>query len=366
MGKKLQVELKNNVLHFGNFYIALIRTFRVPDTSKTYKLPKGTQYLPLHRVDDFDNVPDSWKKHGGVFTVMNPNDAMYINFGGLSPHAVKVGFGKVNALTGNTWTESVTRTQDYCVAPRPQYWLDGINIGDGVIRQIVATELGARHTIEGQVTGSEDVGGLQFVVYPNKNPNILSERIKVYNDYHGLWEKILKPDPLKPHTITVGDVPHFSYTSNIHTDSLSLNSIDTSSYVTRRTVTNSNEKGLELGIAAGGKIEQKIYPDPYGNSAWDYVNRGRVFVHIASPELYKEITGRNAPIAYTEVDYKAFGVPFVSLNDDFMGDIEPSGTLKKVKSMGQIAMDSGDELDTNISDDKFDSITYYQVRDGEW
>jgi len=25
----------------------------------------------------------------------------------------------------------------------------------------------------------------------------------------------------------------------------------------------------EMGLAAGGKIKQKIYPDPYGISTWD-------------------------------------------------------------------------------------------------
>ena len=49
---------------------------------------------------------------------------------------------------------------------RQQKWLDGINAGDGYVRQFVATRLGEGYTVEGQVTGEETVGGIQLEMCP--------------------------------------------------------------------------------------------------------------------------------------------------------------------------------------------------------
>ena len=58
--------------------------------------------------------------------------------------------GKVDALTGKRWSERLTkRPQNYLVCP-DQPWLDGINAGEGFIRQFVAMPLGMGYTIEGQ------------------------------------------------------------------------------------------------------------------------------------------------------------------------------------------------------------------------
>jgi hypothetical protein len=48
----------------------------------------------------------------------------------------------------------------------PQKHLDGIAIGNGVVRQFVATPIGSGYSIESQITGKEDVGGLQIEVAP--------------------------------------------------------------------------------------------------------------------------------------------------------------------------------------------------------
>ena len=46
-----------------------------------------------------------------------------------------------------------------------QPWLDGFAIERGKIRQFVAMPLGMGYTVEAQVTGKEDVGGIQIIVY---------------------------------------------------------------------------------------------------------------------------------------------------------------------------------------------------------
>ena len=61
----------------------------------------------------------------------------------------------------------MAESQDYVVCP-DQPWLDGINAGDGYIRQFVAMPLGMGYTVEGQVTGEEKFGGMQIEVFEAK------------------------------------------------------------------------------------------------------------------------------------------------------------------------------------------------------
>ena len=49
-----------------------------------------------------------------------------------------------------------------------QPWLDGYCVEKGVIRQFVAMPLGEGYTVEEQLTGAAQHGGLQIVAYPMK------------------------------------------------------------------------------------------------------------------------------------------------------------------------------------------------------
>jgi len=42
--------------------VSFQRTLRIPDDGKDYPLPPGLGRFPVHQVDDFDGVPDQWKK----------------------------------------------------------------------------------------------------------------------------------------------------------------------------------------------------------------------------------------------------------------------------------------------------------------
>ena len=77
-----------------------------------------------------------------------------------NPVPVKVGVGRVNAITGGPWDVALpAQEQDYLVCP-PQLWLDGIKSGSGHIRQFVAAPLGHGVTVEAQMTGADTFGGL--------------------------------------------------------------------------------------------------------------------------------------------------------------------------------------------------------------
>jgi len=156
------IELRDNELRirFPNVHdearmsIHFQRTLRIPDDGKDYPLPAGLGHFPLRHVDDFaSKVPERWIEHGGVMLPMYQSEALWINFSGSYPFAVKIAAGKIDAVTGKTWSNSLHRhPQDYVAIPE-QPWLDGYCVEKGVIRQFVAMPLGSGYSAEEQLTG---------------------------------------------------------------------------------------------------------------------------------------------------------------------------------------------------------------------
>ena len=92
---------------------------------------------------------------------MYRHEAMWLLFTGASWHpvAVRVDVGGVCVLTGEVGAEVLSsRSQNYMVVPE-QPWLDGIEAGEGIIRQFVASPLGDGETVEARVTRRESRGG---------------------------------------------------------------------------------------------------------------------------------------------------------------------------------------------------------------
>ena len=156
------------------------RTLRIPDDGQDYPLPPGLGPFPVCEVEDYqERVPESWAEHGGVFIPMYQREALWISFRPRfwKPNAVKVAIGKVNAVSGKAWDEGLQPEEnDYLVCP-PQPWLDGINAGEGYIRQFVAMPLGMGYTVEAQLTGEETFGGIQIIVYEPASEYPESEQV---------------------------------------------------------------------------------------------------------------------------------------------------------------------------------------------
>ena len=105
------------------------RTLRIPDDDNTYPLPPGLGHFPMRHVDDFaESVPERWLEHGGTLLPMYQSEAMWLHFstrsyggagfGGSYPFAIKVAAGKINAVTGEPWSDGIGRSpQNYMVAP---------------------------------------------------------------------------------------------------------------------------------------------------------------------------------------------------------------------------------------------------------
>ena len=84
-------------------------------------------------------------------------------------------------------------------------------------------------------------------------------------------------------------------------------------------------------------MKQKIYPDPHGIDTWDQSERTRVFVHIVNSELWREITGEEPPkTPVTAKSYAQAGLPWFGLYDEGAATIDPTETLKQVKSVKEL------------------------------
>jgi hypothetical protein len=92
-----------------------------------------------------------------------------------------------------------------------------------------------------------------------------------------------------------------------------------------------------LGVAAGGQVSQKIYPDPYGIDTWDERVWGELCVYIVPAELWQRLTGEEPPpLAANPRDYAALGYPWFDIDDSHMGDVAPADPFRRIKSIDEL------------------------------
>ncbi|KAK6496968.1 hypothetical protein TWF481_001947 [Arthrobotrys musiformis] len=182
---------RTTILVDGQLQISFRRTVKVPDNQQTSNLPPDLGPFKLTNVNyGSDRLPASIKAKGGLLLPMYEREAMWIKFRSLTSksYAIKVLSGGVNAISGEPEQETIETKkrrkafltkrkpiQDYLVVPG-QPWLDGFATAPGKVHQFVATTLGKGKTIESQITGVEDIGGLQFHITPqtfNEEPQNL-------------------------------------------------------------------------------------------------------------------------------------------------------------------------------------------------
>jgi hypothetical protein len=270
----------------GTVTISFQRTLRIPDDGRAYPLPPGLGEFPLRMVRDYAHrVPAAWAKRGGVLLPMYQREAMWLSFGG-SPHALQVGIGKVCAVSGESWSDNLRADPQNYVVTGTQPWLDGIASGKGTIRQFVAMPLGKGLTVEAQITGKEEHGGIQLQAFAPKPGRI--SRLERRSRSAAAFE-----------------------------DCCALEC----------------ESGA-MGLGAGGTMEQKVYPDPHGIDTWDPSASTRVFVHIVNSEMWQQITGEAPPPSPVSAkSYIDAGLPWFSLYDEGAKTIAPTSKLASVKSI---------------------------------
>ena len=129
-----------------------------------------------------------------------------------------------------------------------------------------------------------------------------------------------------------------------------------------------------MGLGAGGRMKQEIYPDEHGVDTWSLRNTGRVFVHIVNSMMYREITGKEPPTTPISARmYTEYGLPWFDLYDESKGDLVPSKTLQGVKSVKEMDKEKGfqpqqDDGPIEVPDEKIITLKAggQVVHDGEW
>lgn len=293
------IVLENNTLEFlfpevhaaARCAIEFQRTLRIPDDGRDYPLPPGLGRFPLRHLDDHAaRLPLAWRRRGGVMAPMHQAEALWINFTADYPFAVKVATGKICAITGNCWTDHLNRDpQDYVALPE-QPWLDGYCVDEGVVRQFVAMPLGDGYTVEEQLSGAAEHGGLQIAAYPMKR-----ER----------YEALAASGPSV-----------FEAQAMFH------------------------EPGM--GLAPGGRMKQKIYADPHDFDVWDQRRGSRCFATVVNSVQWMAITGEAPPtLPPSARTYADRGLPWF---DYYAGDAEAlagAERFRDVASVARLAKDCG-------------------------
>ena len=295
----------------GPIEITLYRTVRVADGQAASNLPPNLGTMRTYNVKDYkDKCPESWEEDG-VFVALHETEAMWMGFYSTKPVAMLIGAGGINAINGGKLGTKL-ETDNYIVVP-PQPWLDGWKGEDGTVCQFVSTAYkgGEGLTVGEQLIGAESkTGGIGIAVFESKEP--LSAKNKPVET----WGSSAYGSTL---TMSM---------SGICASGLHLNS---SAQTSMRSMARSFD---EMGVGKGGKIKQKIYPDPHGLEVWKDKPVAMSVIYLVNAETAEEITGEKVdkPVISEAYDGKWFGlkdadepdVPgsskFVGLKSAFTGD----------------------------------------------
>jgi hypothetical protein len=317
------------------------RTLRIPDDGKNYPLPPGLGRFPLRHIDDYaPRIPQTWLKRGGVLLPMWQAEALWVNFSSeyipgrpsSYPFAIKVATGRVNAVSGELWKGGLSRNpQDYLVVPG-QPWLDGYCVEKGIIRQFVAMPLGQGFSVEEQVTGQAEFGGIQLEVFPMK-PEVFDRRFPV-----------IRQKGVRSRGAVLED--------------LCL----------------SKAAACEMGLAPGGRMRQEIYEDPFSIHDWDTSHSSRCFIHLVNSTTWRAITGEAPPTTPpTSRDYTHAGFPWFDYYDAELNAVKGSKVLGGLQSVNEKLIEKRQEpLPDNESENVLNvknlrpGLTRHQVREADF
>ena len=267
----------------GGCAVTLHRTLRIPDDGGDYPLPPSLGPFDAYAVERNE------------FTVpMHRAEALWLEFTAphWKPHALKVGIGRTDAISGADFDESTltSRPQDYVVIP-DQPWLDGINCGDGFIRQFVAVPLGEGLTVESQLSDADEQGGLTLSLFaprPGRFPDA--------------------PPPVDQRVVAM-------------------------------------ECAAAVGLGAGGRMRQEIYADDYGSDTWEPRPCATVRIDLVDAVAFEAVTGVKVPAPPVDAEsYTRHGLPWFDLLDPLRGDIPAADRLAGIRSVADLQNERDEPL----------------------
>lgn len=284
--------------------IDLQRTLRLPDDGRTYPLPPGLGRFPIRSVEGLTGrVPEAMLERGGLVVPIYQAEALWLSF--HAPHwrpmAMKVGAGMINAVDASSLDgRLIAGREDYFVIP-DQPWLDGFKTGEDSISQFVAMPLGSCTTVEGQLTGVESIGGLQLLVAGPKRGRFPTQPPQVRGSLRSL---------------SFSDAPM---------------------------VLASAAPMADMGLGAGGRMTQKVYPDPHGADTWSTKRAARIWIHLVPAPMWPALTGESRPpTPVSKAAYDRAGLPWFKLYDDDRSDIPVDPRWAKVKTVHELTRDDPD------------------------
>ena len=340
------VRIDGNTLRLpGGVAVRFVRTLRLPETG-THPLPPGLGEFPVRRVADYpDTVPEAWRARGGVLLPVYLREAMWLSFAGTAePAALQVGVGKVCAVSGEPWSDRLSRKpQNYVVLPR-QPWLDGINSGKGTVRQFVAVPLGLGATVEGQVTGEEVWGGVQLQSFPLSEEELAKwreeERRRAEQAATARNRGYGGTVPMAPMAMAAPPAPSGA--------------------------AGPQRSGAAMGLGVGGSMRQEVYRDDRPLTAWAERPAGRVFVHLVTPPEWRRITGEAPPPSPVDrAAYTRAGLPWFDYYDEDAADLAPTDPLTAVQPVGDWLGDDHEPWQ-EPSPGQVKPLTGKPVEDGNW
>ncbi len=287
--------------------ITFEKAFRAARTGlEASKLSTGAKF-PLKHIDDYaEKIPDALLKRGGVILPMHQSEALAIRFmphkaqaadGSLYkndddkswyPFIVAVGCGLINAVSGGGIKDKLSANpQNYLFIEEPAT-LYGMNDRSGATRQFIASPLGKGITVEEQLTGSAEYGGIQLIISPLKK--------KTFEEHYALQFSYNMPQECGTVRSCVSKA--FSLAERALPRPRKIKSCR--DYYC---------EDLSMGISHGERICSTFNDDIYELADWDRKHYSRCFTHILNSEAWREITGEEPEAtALSEEQYRRHGV----------------------------------------------------------
>jgi len=330
-------------INIGGLEVSFQRTCRVPE-GQINDLPASLGQFPIYKVGDYKkSIPKTWHQDS-FFMPMYPQEAMWISFGRgyhEQPKALIIGAGNINALSGKPFIpeESIDvkldAEQNYLVVP-PQPWIDGWKAKDGKVYQFVAAEMGSGETVEGQITGKEVAGGLQFIIYdPKPGKDLIPKstpREHLVGGSPRYHDDGLFIGSMSLCSLSAEEPRHRGgIVESMMSSVSSMASLDSMDFAGE-----SIEEIQSMGLGRGGEIEQQIHPDTHGFEVWNEKPTAVEMVYLVASKDFQQITGFSPPpTPVTFAEYQRQGLPWFALWDQKLGDTAGSdvfATLNPVQS----------------------------------
>ncbi len=257
---------------FTELTVKFQRTMRIPDGGQTYSLATNLGQLPLRSVDACSKTAlPSWIKKESVVLPLHRSEALWLWFSSRYRFAVKIGVGKLDALTGEPWNSTLHRQpQNYLVVPEP-WWSES----DEVLWHYLALPLGVGDSaIRLQVTpmSAESYYDNEFLI---RTPRSIHEFFSSII-FGGMILAQMEP----------GQREHERFELEFMED--------------------------KIQAALYQSVPQKIPEDSYDFTARGQTQNVHGIVHPCDSSAWRQITGTNPPHPpLTADDYRQAGIPWV-------------------------------------------------------